>query len=238
MTVPVAVLDMDGTLVPGFLAGTLLRELRTLPGADHRAVNSALGVLRRYRDREISHETCARAFYPAYARALRDLPAPLLGELGARAWERHRATLFPYARPLVGLLRAHGLVTCLLSGSPAEAIAPAAADLGVDRFWGASAELCAGVATGRLLSGPALPGGKGAVLDGLDRHTPVDWAASFAIGDSASDVETLGRVALPVAFEPDPALRRVAADRGWPVADRDTVLDLAAVLLRGGRSSR
>jgi len=238
MTVRIAILDMDGTLVSGFVAGTFVQELRTLPGADHAAVNEALDLLRRYRDREITHEACARGFYPAYGRALRGLSAPLLRELGVRAWKRHRDALFPHARPLVSLLRTHGLEICLISGSPAEALAPAAVDLGVDRFWGSTAELRGGVATGRLLCSPALPGGKRAILDGLGRETPVAWGASFAIGDSASDVEALGRVGLPLAFEPDPALRRVATGLAWPVADRDTVLDLVHVLLNGAREQR
>ncbi|QNP68863.1 HAD family phosphatase [Streptomyces roseirectus] len=235
MQIPVAVLDMDGTLHPGFLARTMVRELRTLPGADHAAANAALEHLRRYAAREISHEACARGFYAAYARALYGLRAPLLREAGVRAWQRERAALFPHARPLVAALRAHGLVTCLISGSPVEVIAPAATDLGVDRFWGAVPELCAGAATGRLLRGPALPGGKGAVLTELGREMTVDWAASLAVGDSSSDVETLEQVGLPLAFEPDPVLHRVARSRGWPVENRDTLLNAVHRLLDGPR---
>jgi len=237
MTVPVAVLDMDGTLLPGFLARTMVDELRALPGADLRAADAALDCLRRYQEREISHEECARDFYPAYAQALSGLHASLLRELGARSWQRHRDALFAHARPLVASLRAHGLMTCLLSGSPVEVIASAAADLGVDRFWGAVPELRAGIATGRLLAGPALPGGKRAVLDALARETPVDWPASFAVGDSSSDVEILERVGLPIAFEPDPVLRRAAVDRGWPVENRGTLLETVHRILDGTRQT-
>ena len=50
-----------------------------------------------------------------------------------------------------------------------------------------------------------------AVREGLD------LAASTAYSDSYSDVPFLEAVGHPVAANPDRRLRRIAAERGWPV---------------------
>jgi phosphoserine phosphatase len=54
---------------------------------------------------------------------------------------------------------------------------------------------------------------------------------SLAIGDSLTDSVLLELVGGPIAFEPDPALRSLALDRGWTIADRDTILDSVRALL-------
>ena len=46
-----------------------------------------------------------------------------------------------------------------------------------------------------------------------------DLAECTAYSDSASDLPFLGLVGHPVAVNPDRELRRVAADRGWPVLE-------------------
>jgi phosphoserine phosphatase len=45
----------------------------------------------------------------------------------------------------------------------------------------------------------------------------LDLAASSAYSDSASDLALLEIVGRPHAVNPDRALARIAAERGWPV---------------------
>lgn len=45
----------------------------------------------------------------------------------------------------------------------------------------------------------------------------VDLSASFFYSDSISDLPLLERVAHPVAVNPDPRLRNLALQRGWPI---------------------
>ena len=47
---------------------------------------------------------------------------------------------------------------------------------------------------------------------------------SLAVGNSPADICLLARVGHPIAFEPDPSLRREAVRRGWEITDRITLL--------------
>ena len=75
-----------------------------------------------------------------------------------------------------------------------------------------------GVYTGRL-EDPSAQGGQGrrdaGVLAGA-RHLPED---SYAYSDSASDLPMLEAVGHPVAVNPEPELREIATDRGWPIIE-------------------
>ncbi|MGW0831906.1 HAD family hydrolase [Streptomyces prunicolor] len=225
MTTGLAVLDLDGTLLQGFLAATMADILVSVPGSDVPAARAALAAVDSYQARRIDHDECAARFHDTYARAVRGLSVSTLRDVGAEAWKRVRGQLFPHARELVVLLRAQGLSPCLLSGSPQEAVRCAAADLGMDRAWGLSlATDGGGRCTGQILRAPARRGAKGAVLREVTAALSVDWARSFAMGDSPSDIDVLDMVGRPVAYEPDPELLPIAVERGWTVTDRRTVL--------------
>ena len=47
----------------------------------------------------------------------------------------------------------------------------------------------------------------------------IDLATSTAYTDGVADLALLEAVGNPVVVNPDRALRRVAAERGWPVLD-------------------
>ena len=51
------------------------------------------------------------------------------------------------------------------------------------------------------------------------------------LGDSITDSVLFERLGLPLAFEPEPALRVLAQQRGWAVATREDVLERTRMLL-------
>jgi HAD superfamily hydrolase (TIGR01490 family) len=53
----------------------------------------------------------------------------------------------------------------------------------------------------------------------LAKERDYDLATSFAYSDSISDTPLLEAVGFPTVVNPDRALRRVAAERGWPVLE-------------------
>lgn len=54
------------------------------------------------------------------------------------------------------------------------------------------------------------------ILEALDGKE-IDWANSFAYGDSYSDLSVLGLVGNPVAVQPDSRLRSIAEKRVWEI---------------------
>jgi HAD superfamily hydrolase (TIGR01490 family) len=123
-----------------------------------------------------------------------------------------------YAEPLRLLEqhRARGERTYVVSATLQEIVERIAADLGFDGAVGSTCEIVDGVYTGRSLR--AVHGrGKADAVRELAAGHGVDLAASTAYSDSASDLPFLEAVGHPVAVNPDAKLRRIAAERGWPV---------------------
>jgi HAD superfamily hydrolase (TIGR01490 family) len=142
------------------------------------------------------------------------------GELQALVAE----SLEPVLRPLVygepvELARQHqarGERVYIVSAALQEIVDELAHDLGFDGAIGTVAEVRDGVYTGRTLHARHAAGKADAVRE-LAGRDGVELAASTAYSDSYTDLPFLEAVGHPVAVNPDRRLRRIAADRGWPI---------------------
>ena len=104
----------------------------------------------------------------------------------------------------------------IVSAALQEIVDALAEELGFAGGVGSTAEVHEGVYTGRLLR--RLYGQEKAnALGELAADVGLDLAASTAYSDSASDLPFLEAVGSPVVVNPDRVLRRIAAERGWPV---------------------
>ena len=128
---------------------------------------------------------------------------PLVYEEPLRLVERHRA---------------RGERVYIVSATLQEIVQHIADDLGFDGAIGSTCEIVDGVYTGRTLRA-AHGAGKADALRALAADEGFDLAESTAYSDSYSDVPFLEAVGHPVAANPDRKLRRIAAERGWPVVD-------------------
>lgn len=130
----------------------------------------------------------------------------------------------PVLRPLVyrepvelaGQHRWRGEPVYIVSAALQEIVDELARDLAFDGALGTVAEVVDGVYTGRTER--ALHAGeKARAVRELAGRDGLDLAASTAYSDSHTDLPFLEAVGHPVAVNPDRRLRRVAAERGWPV---------------------
>lgn len=104
----------------------------------------------------------------------------------------------------------------IVSSSGEEVVEPIGAMLGADRALGTSMQVSDGRYTGVIdtyLYGPA----KAEAITSLAEQQGYDLARSYAYSDSITDLPLLEAVGHPYAVNPDKALRREAASRGWPV---------------------
>jgi HAD superfamily hydrolase (TIGR01490 family) len=147
-----------------------------------------------------------RGFSPAQmqqlvADALESVLRPLVYEEPLRLVERHRERDEP---------------SYIVSAALQEVVDVVAADLGFDGALGTVCEVEDGVYTGRGVR--SLHGeNKAAAVRELAEEEEFDLGASTAYSDSHTDLPFLEAVGNPVAVNPDRALRRIAAARGWPV---------------------
>jgi HAD superfamily hydrolase (TIGR01490 family) len=125
-----------------------------------------------------------------------------------------------YEEPLrlVEQHRARGERVYIVSATLQEIVQHIADDLGFDGAIGSTCEVVDGVYTGRTLRA-AHGVGKAVALRELAAAEGLELTASTAYSDSYSDVPFLEAVGHPIAANPDRKLRRIAAERGWPVVD-------------------
>jgi HAD superfamily hydrolase (TIGR01490 family) len=112
--------------------------------------------------------------------------------------------------------RAVGRDVIVVSASGAEVVGPIGAMLGADEVIATQLEIVDGKYTGTI-EYYAYAEEKARAIMALAQERGYDLEASFAYSDSVTDVPMLEAVGHPHAVNPDKELRRVAADRGWPI---------------------
>lgn len=130
-----------------------------------------------------------------------------------------RTHLYEGVEALLDRNRQEGFVNILVTGSLDFAMAPVGRHLGFEHVLSNQIEFARGRATGRMLP-PVLAGEEKvrAMLD-LCRRYNVEPMACRAYSDDTSDLPMLAAVGHPIATNPKPALRRIAAERNWPILD-------------------
>ncbi|MCA1721369.1 MAG: HAD-IB family hydrolase [Actinobacteria bacterium] len=131
------------------------------------------------------------------AETLHDLIDPMVYDEAVALFEEHRAA---------------GRDVVIVSSSGEEVVGPIGEMLGVDRVVATRMVVEDGKYTGDIAFYAYGPG-KATAMAELD----YDLASSYAYSDSFTDLPMLEIVGHPTAVNPDKALRKVAAERGWPV---------------------
>jgi HAD superfamily hydrolase (TIGR01490 family) len=93
--------------------------------------------------------------------------------------------------------------------------------LAFDGGLGSRSEIVDGRYTGRPAGPFNYREGKVISMQQVAEREGIDLAASYAYSDSESDLPMLRAVRHPVVVNPDPHLRRIAADEGWEVLHLD-----------------
>jgi HAD superfamily hydrolase (TIGR01490 family) len=127
-----------------------------------------------------------------------------------------RPLVYAQSLDLVERHRRRGEPVYIVSATLQEIVQHIADDLGFDGAIGSTCEIVDGVYTGRALRA-AHGEGKAQALRELAVAEGFDLDESTAYSDSYSDVPFLEAVGHPIAANPDRKLRRIAAERGWPV---------------------
>ena len=127
--------------------------------------------------------------------------------------------VFPGTKEIIDEHLAQGHEVWLVTASPIEIGRMLARRIGATGALGTVAEHVNGHYTGRLegdfLHGPR----KADAVERLAAERGIDLAASHAYGDSVNDGPMLSTVGHPCAINPDPRMRRLAHEQGWPIRE-------------------
>jgi HAD superfamily hydrolase (TIGR01490 family) len=137
------------------------------------------------------------------AETLHELIDPLVYAEAVALFEEHRAA---------------GRDVVLVSSSGEEVVGPIGEMLGVDRVVATRMVVQHGAYTGDIAF-YAYGDGKAVALRALADEHGYGLDRCYAYSDSVTDLPMLDAVGHPHAVNPDRPLRRIAAERGWPVLD-------------------
>ncbi len=162
---------------------------------------------------QFSRRASNRAIYANY----RGLPATQTRKLAAKFYRQMiRPRVFSQALARLESFRRSGHRLVLVTGGLDLYMQPMAGELGADCL-AAQLEERAGVFTGKLTLGPLTGASK---ADAVRRHAAqygIDLSHSYALGDAVGDLAMLECAGKPLAVNPDRRLRKIAAQRGWPI---------------------
>jgi HAD superfamily hydrolase (TIGR01490 family) len=126
--------------------------------------------------------------------------------------------VYAEAADLIEAHRAAGREIVIVSSSGAEMVGPIGEMLGVDRVVATRMVTVDGRYTGEI-DFYAYGENKAAAMREIAVEKAWDLADCWAYSDSVTDLPMLEAVGHPTAVNPDRGLRKVAADRGWPVLE-------------------
>jgi HAD superfamily hydrolase (TIGR01490 family) len=205
------VIAKSSTLAFGrpFFQGGLINRRAVLKGAYAQFVFSLAGadadLMERMR-RQITAMTTGwdvTVVHDIVREALHDIVDPLVYAEAADLIEAHRAA---------------GREIVIVSSSGAEMVGPIGEMLGVDRVVATRMVTVDGKYTGEI-DFYAYGENKAAAMRELAAEKGWDLADCWAYSDSSTDLPMLETVGHPTAVNPDRGLRKVAAERGWPVLE-------------------
>jgi HAD superfamily hydrolase (TIGR01490 family) len=213
-----AFFDLDRTLLRRSSALALAGAFRRRGLISRRTLAKAAAWQLLFVLRGAGHET-VRAAAEDGLRVLRGFTPGEMRELVGDAMEPVLRPLV-YAEPLrlVEQHRERGEPVYIVSATLQEIAQEIADDLGFDGALGTVCEVRDGVYTGRAVRALHAEN-KAACVRELAEREGYDLAECTAYSDSHTDLPFLEEVGRPVAVNPDRELRRVAAERAWPVLE-------------------
>lgn len=123
--------------------------------------------------------------------------------------------VYSYSRNLAKQLKDEGYFLLAISGSMQEIAEPFAKQYGFDECLGWLYERSSGAFTGKTIRRTV--GNKAQLLNEYVNANGFTLEKSLAIGDSGGDIDMLGLVERPIAFNPSEELLDEAAKQGWEI---------------------
>lgn len=210
-----AIFDLDNTLLAGdsdYLWGQFLARQGVVDGVWYEEEN------RRYYAAYVAGTLDIDAFLAFSLKPLTELAPDRLAQLHA---EYMTECITPLIRPaavnLVARHRDQGDTLLIITATNRFITAPIAQAFGINHLLATDPEMVAGRYTGKVSGVPCFKDGKVTRLNQWLAERQQSLSDSWFYSDSHNDQPLLSLVTHPVAVDPDPTLRQIANQRGWPI---------------------
>lgn len=211
-----AVFDIDGTLIRWQLYHAVvdkLAKMGTLGSDAHEKIHEARMKWKR-RETEEGFKQYEQALVALYEQTITSVSPQDFDTAAAEVIIEYRDQVYTYTRKLIKTLKNKGYILLAISGSQQELVTKIADYYGFDDCIATEYGRAKNKFTGNIY---VASHDKKAALEKLIQKYTLDLTGSYAIGDSKSDVPLLERVENPIAFNPDKALFKAAAEHNWKV---------------------
>lgn len=230
---PAAFFDLDGTLIPGSanipLAKAAFRRGMVTPKELLKDLRNGVSFLLSGATDERSAQVRDRILF-----AVEGHPASEVEALGDVFLPDLVASLRPQLTDVLASHAARGEDRIVLSASPTEIVARFAREAGLTDGIGTTAGRDAdGIYNGTLIGPFCYKEGKAEIMRSMAAERGYDLSRSYAYTDSVSDLPMLEAVGHPVAVHPEPELREIAEQRGWPIIETSSVPRVKLRSVRG-----
>lgn len=214
-----AFFDLDGTLIPGSanipLAKAAFKEGWMTPKELAKDLRNGVSFMLKGATDERSAQVRDRILD-----AVKGQPAAKVESLGENFINELAASVTPAMRQVLDVHGERGEDRIVLSASPTEIVSRLATEIGLEGGVGTTAERNENdIYTGKLVGPFCYAEGKVEIMQNLAKAKGYDLGACYAYSDSMSDMPMLLAVGNPVAVNPEPELRDVAEERGWPIVE-------------------
>ncbi|MDP2717753.1 MAG: HAD family phosphatase [Candidatus Micrarchaeota archaeon] len=215
--------------------GTLLEERSIALYLHFLAENGFLSqtALKRLHSIHDRHKTHALSDFQTSQAIIHTVAKGLKGVLVLEFSAAHRRFLktplpaYAYTAALLAALKKNGFQTVVVSGAFAQAVVPAAKQLGIRHAFGSVLETANGRFTGKLKTDLTVPENKSETVRRFARRHNIRLSESLAFGDTELDAAMLAAVGHPFALNASPGLTRICRQNGWKNLTHQQALKMA-----------
>jgi putative phosphoserine phosphatase/1-acylglycerol-3-phosphate O-acyltransferase len=208
--------DLDRTLIAGYSLTAIVKERI-------RRLDFGLSGLVSHAGLFIDYGLGRTDYHGLLQKTVRDLggtPESDMRLVARTAFRRFLSgAIYDDARALVDVHRRKGHRLVIVTSATRYQAEPVAETLGIDTFCCTELEVDRGTLTGTIIPPACFGEGKAAVARRLAGEWGMDLERAYFYTDSDDDLPLLEIVGEPRTCNPNPALARIAADRGWRHVD-------------------
>lgn len=219
-----AVFDIDGTLIRWQLYHAVVNKLAKDNLLGKQAYQDIVNARKVWKTRAHpeAFKEYERQVVALFDEAVADIPVKVFHKAAQEVVEEYKDQVYTYTRGLIQSLKDDDYMLLAISGSHQELVKALADHYGFDDAIGSLYVQKGGKFTGKKIVASE---DKAKLLDNLVSKHKLTFENSYAVGDSASDAPMLEKVELPIAFNPDKNLFKIAQLHCWKiVVERKNVI--------------
>ncbi len=211
----IAIFDIDGTIFRKNLAFELINELAWMRIFPKTVREELVDVYGNWLNHEGTYEAYRIKLVDLYEKNICGKNQEDIIEASKRVAQFNAKRVYIYAKKIIEEMRGD-YAMLMISGSPVEIVKEYSDIFKFDGYFGSVYEIGKNkIYTGKTVFEPTK--NKGLVVKQFAAENNISLAGSFGIGDTQSDASFLELVDLPVAFNPDSNLRKIAEEKKWKI---------------------